>query len=57
MPIIATKVSNNGIEWQLWRSAKADDPLGPMYIVKKYPTGETKLSAWGLSETQRGETR
>jgi hypothetical protein len=48
MPMITSKMSDDGIEWQLWRSARADDLLGPMYLVKKYPSGQKKLSAWGL---------
>jgi hypothetical protein len=52
MPIIASYFDDKGNEWQLWRSTRANDPLGPMYLVKKYPSGATKLSAWGLRDTR-----
>ena len=52
MPIIASYLDDKGIEWQLWRSTRANDPLGPLYVVKKYPSGQTKLSAWGLRDTR-----
>ena len=49
MPMIWSKVDSKGIEWQVWRSKRADDPCGPIYVVQKYPSGEETLRGWGFS--------
>jgi hypothetical protein len=53
MPILAKRMDENGIAWQLWESRNPNDPLGPRYIVKKYPDATEKLTSWGIGARPR----